>query len=260
MNTTVLYQQEYPAVAADAAGQALVVWSSLNGPIYRMDLEAQRYANSQQALVAPDAPFVTPISSSRLSVTWPLVAGFSVANYDLYVDGSVTPTVVYSNLWAMTDLAPDSTHTFRLDYVLTDGRRSPQSDVASGTTWGEDNNSDGLPDDWQAMYWGSNSAKWPAPGTLLAPGGPTVLQAFLAGSNPLDPSTWFKASTITTPQGVFLTAWNTIPGGIYQVLGSSGMPAVWSDLGAPRFAAGTNDSIYLGRSFDGFYKISRLRY
>ncbi len=50
------------------------------------------------------------------------MAGFSVTNYDLYVDGSATPTVVTNNMWTLANLAPAGAHTFSLDYVLADQR------------------------------------------------------------------------------------------------------------------------------------------
>src|SRR5581483_601938 len=102
-------------------------------------------------------------------------------------------------------LNPASTHTFQLAYVLTDGRVSPLSQVSSGTTWGFDDNFDGLPDDWETLYYGSDESKWPKNGsqTLLAPG-VTALQVFLWGANPNDPSTWLKPWISRTPEGLFL--------------------------------------------------------
>ena len=55
--------------------------------------------------------------------------------------------------------------------------------MASGKTWGYDFNDDGLPDDWETLYWGSNPANWPTPNTLLAPG-VTVRMVFQWGANP----------------------------------------------------------------------------
>ncbi|EEF61500.1 fibronectin type III domain-containing protein [Pedosphaera parvula] len=262
VNSSTAGQQIQPTLAADGSKRFLAVWTSYTGIATSFDLFAQRYATSQLPLLAPAKPFATAINSSRLTITWPLLAGFNLDHWELYVDGAATPIIVTTNVWTMSGLAPNSTHTFRLAYVLTDTRHSPLSATATGTTWGSDDNADGLPDDWQAQYWGSNPANWPAPNTLLAPGGPTVLQAFQSGSNPLDPNTWFKVATISTAQGQFLI-WNTQPGSVYQVMTSSGIPSQWSNFGLARFAAGTNDSVFLGRNPIGsfnFYKVSRLRY
>jgi hypothetical protein len=35
--------------------------------------------------------------------------------------------------------------------------------------------------------------------------------------------------------------------------------ATWSNLGGPRFAAGTNDSIFVGGSSAGYYRVLLLR-
>jgi len=81
---------------------------------------------------------------------------------------------------------------------------------------------------------------------------------FEQGANPLDPSTWLKTTMASSPQGWFLS-WNTIMGGIYQVQSSADL-RTWTNLGNPRFAAGTVDSVYLGLSNRGYYRITRLVY
>jgi hypothetical protein len=262
VNTTYLNQQIYPAVASDGSGRFLVAWSSFVGAADGMDIFAQRYSTTQQPLSAPSAPMVIPLDSYSLSASWPLLDGFSVANYELYVDGAASPILLTNNFWCNKPAyyAPGSTHTFQLGYVLTSGQTSPLSTVSSNTTWGYDNNYDGLPDDWQTTYWGANSANWPGPNTLLAPG-VTVLDVFLWGANPTNTATWLKQSISRTPEGLYLN-WNTVPGAIYQVQTTSLLQKfnVWTPLGNPRYEAGTSDSLYLGLSAQGYYRIVRNRY
>jgi hypothetical protein len=62
---------------------------------------------------------------------------------------------------------------------------------------------------------------------------------------------------VNTPEGLFLS-WNTQPGFTYQVQMSTNFGA-WSNVGAPRFAAGDSDSIFVGQSSAGFYRILLLR-
>ncbi|HWF17846.1 MAG TPA: hypothetical protein VG754_01180 [Verrucomicrobiae bacterium] len=259
VNTTVLNQQMFPAVASDGVGRFMVSWSSYVGGIDSLDLNAQRYATTQTPLTAPGAPIVLALDSYSLSVTWPPVAGFSVSYYELFVDGSSTPINVTNNMWSYLNYNPSSTHTFQLAYVLTNGNTSPLSATATGTTWGVDRNFDGLPDDWEAKYYGTNQANWPKGGasTVLAPG-VTLLDVFLSGANPSDPSTWLKETITKTSEGYFLN-WNTIPGGIYQVRGSTDLQT-WTNLGSQRFEAGNTDSIYLGLSTKGYYQVLRNRY
>ncbi len=260
VNTTTLNSQIHPAVASDGTGRFLVAWSSFTATYNTMDIFSQRFTTVLQPLSPPGAPVVTPINSSRLTVAWAPVVGLNVSNYDLYIDGSTVAIVITNNMYSLTGLAPNSTHTFVLDYVLTDGRRSPQSASASGMTWGSDDNADGLPDDWQALYWGSNPADWPPPSTKLTPKGPTILQVFQEGGNPFDSTTWLTQTITQNSQGSFLQ-WNTRPGSIYQVQSTADLKT-WTDLGSPRFASGSTDSIYLGLSSGSgvFYQIVRIRY
>ncbi len=58
-------------------------------------------------------------------------------------------------------------------------------------------------------------------------------------------------------QGYFLT-WNPQPGLTYQVQSSTNLLS-WVNAGAPRFAAGNTDSIYLGVNSPGYYRILRLQ-
>ena len=260
VNTTVILSQIQPCVASDGVGRFLAAWSSYVGGVNSMDLYAQAYVNSQQPLSPPGAPFVAALDSSSLSVTWPPIAGFNVDHYELYVDGSATPNIVTTTVWKDAQLGSSTTHTFQLLYVLTDSRRSPLSAVATGTTWAADQNHDGLPDDWQALYWGANSANWPSPTQQLSPGGPTVLTVFGWGANPLDPSTWLKQQLSLTSQGWFLS-WTTVPGFVYQVQSSTDM-ANWTNVGALRYAAGGTDSIFTGLTNQRlvYYRIERVRY
>jgi hypothetical protein len=271
VNTTVINQQEYPAVTSDQQGRFMVVWSSYVGGVNSMDLYAQRYATYEAPLSAPAAPMVSALDSYTLSVAWAPLAGFSVANWELYVDTNGAPVATTNIFWqnqsrgtyTTNAFAPDSTHTFQLAYVLTDGRTSPLSSVASGKTWGPDLTGksgfpDGLPDDWETLYWGTNRTKWLTPGTVLAPNGTTVWMVFLWGANPNDPTTWLTTQLQHNSEGWFLS-WNTVPGEIYQVQSSPDL-LNWTNLGSPRFAAGTTDSIYIGLSNNGYYQVMRPGY
>jgi hypothetical protein len=259
VNTTVLNQQISPTVASDGVGRFVAVWSSYTGGANSMDLMAQRYATTQAPLPAPSAPIVLALDTFILSAAWPPLAGFDVSYYELFVDGTNAPITVTNNMWSGSDFNTASTHSFQLAYVLSDGRVSPLSPIAHGTTWGIDKNHDGLPDDWETLYYGSDPSKWPAGGAsaVLAPG-VTLLDVFLWGANPNDPTTWLKQWVTKTPQGMFLN-WNTIPGGIYQVQTSTDLKT-WTTLGSPRFEAGNTDSLYLGFSVGGYYQVLRNRY
>jgi hypothetical protein len=143
-----------------------------------------------------------------------------------------------------------------------DGRRAPISLPASGSTWGG-LSFYGIPDEWMAGFFGGyyggtyHTNFWPSANTPLVAGGPTLYQVFLSGGNPLDSSTWLVTQLSVTSQGLYL-AWNTQPGQTYQVQVSTGL-GTWSNLGAPRFAATTTDSIYCGGGSAGYYRVLLLR-
>jgi hypothetical protein len=276
VNTTTIGQQMQPAVASDGVNQFLVVWTGFTLSPNSFDLFAQRYINVSAILEAMDAPFVyapfvmsNGVYQPQLQVSWPVLLGISVANYEVYADGAGTPmALTTSNFWTMTaanGLTTNSPHLFQVDYVTTDGRRSPISPSAGGTTW-SGQSWGGIPAEWMAMYFGSlnvtfngntPSYNWPFPNVPLASGGPTLLQVFLSGGNPLDPGTWLQTALTRTSQGLFLS-WNTQPGFTYQVQVTTNF-TTWSNLGSPRFAAGSGDSIFVGSGSAGYYRVLLLR-
>jgi hypothetical protein len=281
VNTTTVSSQMQPVVASDGVSQFLVVWTSYTGAPYTFDLYAQRYLNVAAVLLPMAAPFVwAPFGLSnnvyqpQLQVSWSALAqqGISVSNYEVYVDGAPSPmALTTSNVWTMTaanGLTTNSTHSFQLDYVTTDGRRSPISPSASGSTWGG-LSWGGIPYEWMAEFYGGyyngtyNTNNWPSP-NVPPPGAsasaPTLLQIFLSGGNPLDSSTWLQTTLTRTSQGQVYLSWNTQPGLTYQVQMTTDFTS-WSAVsnGSARFASDTNDWMYVGNGPVGYYRIVLLR-
>ena len=261
-------KQIQPVIASDGTGQFLAVWSGFTGVTYSFDLFAQRYINSQQPLEPLPAPFVyapfvisNGVYQAQLLISWPPVTGLSVSNYQVYVDGAVSPMAVTTgNVWTMTaanGLAAGSTHSFQVAYATTDGRQSALSPSASGTTWSGANYY-GIPFEWMEQYYGYSFVNWPANvNAPLAPGGLSLMQVFLSGGNPLNPATWLRTVLSNSPEGMFLS-WNTQPGFTYQVQSATNL-GTWTNLGSPRFAAGTTDSIFAGKGSAGYYRVLLLR-
>ena len=270
VNTTWMGQQMQPAVASDGADWFQVVWTSYAGPTAGFDLYAQRYANVTAILQPMSAPFVySPFNLvnnkyvPQLQVSWSPVLGISVTNYQVYVDGSasaITNWLGTSNQWTMgpaNGLTNSSTHAFQVAYETTDGRQSPVSAAASGTTW-SGLSYYGIPYEWVMAYYGDTIANWPANvNAPLTPGGMSLYNVFLSGGDPLDPSTWLTTSLARTSKGLYLN-WNTQPGQTYQVQTSTSL-TIWTNLGSPRFAAGATDSIYVGGTPVGYYRVLLLR-
>jgi hypothetical protein len=166
--------------------------------------------------------------------------------------------VVQNNSATIVYLLPDSTHQFRLAYVLPDGRRSTLSEAASGKTWAEDSNYDGLPDDWQSKFWGATAGSWPGAALDSDNDGATNLQELLAGTDPTNAASVLRARMLATSQGPRLE-WNTETGCLYQVQSQDAAQA-WVSLGPPRFAAGSADSIPVDAGQNvALYRVIRVR-
>ena len=258
INTTTVSMQIQPAVASDGYGRFLVAWSSFTGVANGMDLFAQRYTTDAQPLGAPDPPYVSALSSNAISLTWAPVAGLNVATYETYADGVVAPTASLTNTWwTMTNLAGSSVHTFKLAYVLKDGRRSPLSASVVGRTYGATSTWGGIPQEWMSQYFGADIFAWPSPNADSDGDGVSNLNEFLAGTDPTDANSVLRIALQPTHQGLFLN-WNTQPGLLYQVQSSANL-TTWSNVGAPRFAAGRLDSLFVGGGNAGYFRVLRVR-
>ena len=256
VNTTTAGQQMHPAIGSDGVSRFLVVWTSYAADS-RFDLFAQRYAISV-ALPQLPAPMVTALSQSRIAVSWPELAGYDLSGYGVYVDGGATPILVTSNYFVVSGLGAGSVHTVRVDYALRDGRRPAPSGVATVRTWGEDANFDGLPDDWQARYWGNDPSKWPSANEDSDGDGVSNLKEFLAGTDPTDARSVLRTRFADNGQG-WRVHWDAQPGFVYMLQASTDL-ATWTNVGVARFAAGTNDSVLVNpNSGRSFYRIVRVR-
>jgi len=258
VNSTFISQQMHPAVASDGVAQFLTVWTSYVGGNGSFDLQAQRYFNTAAPLPPPGAPLVNVLSSNSLNVTWAPVQGLSVAHYEVFADGAASATALATNnFWTATGLAPASAHSYRLAYVLNDGRRSPLSGATTNSTYGAGATWGGIPQEWMTGHFGNDFFEWPSPYVDSDNDGASNKDEFLAGTNPTDVNSVLRQRIVQTPQGPFLN-WNTEPGLVYQVQGTADM-GNWVNLAGPRFAAGHLDSMYVGGAGAGYYRIIRLR-
>jgi hypothetical protein len=256
INTFSQSQQMHPVVASDGGDQFLAVWTSFIGGATSFDLFAQRYGLS---VLKPLPPSVSALTSTKLSVTWPDPGTATVSGFEISVDGGGQIVETSRNSATISGLVPASAHSVRIAYRFKDGTKSGLSDAATGTTWGSDENLDGLPYDWQAAYWGPDSSKWPAPGADSDGDGATNLQEFLAGTHPLKADSVLRMQIDPTAQGNFLQ-WNTQPGFLYQVESSVDLNESWLDVGVSRFAAGSTDAVLLdGAAAATYYRVKRLR-
>lgn len=259
VNTQYVSIQNQPSLAMNRAGQALVVWTTFVGGENSGDLRAQRY-NSNQPLPAGPTPLVSGRDSNSITVSWSELSGLGVDAYFVTVDGVAGVIQVDGNTKqaVVTGLQPGTTYTCRVMYRISDGRLSPQSAAGTGRTYGVDSNNDGIPDEWQITYWGTNPSKWGNPNDDDDGDGLSNYQEFLAGTNPRDASSNLKTQ-VQSISGSLYFKWNTISGKVYQVQFSTDFQN-WSNVGAQRLATSGEDSVFIDPSSGvGFYRIVLVR-
>jgi hypothetical protein len=266
VNTTTIGQQLHPTVSSDGFSRFVVAWTSYVAGGNSFDLFAQRYVNNAQPLLPMNPPFVyVPFIlvggsyQPQIQVSWPFQVGLPIDHYEVYVNGSLSPAIMLTNAntWTLTGISPGTSNTFQVAYVVTDGRRSPLSGSSVGVAWLGYSWYGALPLEWMQRYYGGDVSNWPNPNAQLGTGGPTLNQVFLSGGNPLDSTTWLRTALVGTPQGFFLN-WNPHAGFTYQVQTTSDLKT-WSNLGLPRFAAGSTDSVYVGVQNSAYYRVLLLR-
>lgn len=258
VNTAWEGKQIEPAVASNGTDTALVVWSTYSYSATGFDLNAQVLGAAAGELPALPAPFAYSTSPTRINLSWTAPAGLNIAKYEVFLDGSATPELTANNYWASKALLPASTHSLRLGYQLADGRRGPSSTAVEISTWGEDANGDGLPDDWQTLYFGESQENWPSVSTDSDGDGVSDRNEFLAGTNPRNASSIFSAKVSLGNSGNQF-AWATQPGFVYQVQRSADLKN-WQDLGGARVAPSEQDSVPIEVTTTfGFYRVIRVR-
>jgi hypothetical protein len=256
VNTTVHSRQIHPRVIARGGEGFLAIWSSFAGSPRDFEIFGQRYGMS---LPAAPTPMVSALSANRLSVAWFPVGGYGEVEYLIYMDAATEPAVTSEPFWnTPATLLPSSTHSFRLAYRLPAGTISPLSEAGLGTTWGADENFDGLPDDWQSANWGTAAGSWPGPMDDPDGDGMNNRDEFLAGTDPRDAAKVLRTSLTHTPQGAIL-AWNATPGQVYQLQESADLKT-WNALGGSRFARSAREELLLdGVSGERYYRVVRIR-
>lgn len=261
VNTATVERQQFPAVGADGAGRLVVVWSgwvkASAQVLANIDLQAQRF-DAIRPVPVPAAPHVHGISDSSVGVAWSALHGFNLSRYEVTLDEGTTVQHSAINSLRIEGLAAGGTYGARVRYVLADGRVSDWSLQGTGTTWGADANGDGLPDDWQRLYFDKSPSAWPSPTTDTDGDGASDRAEFLAGTNPQDASSVLR-SAVSASTGQLRFNWNTQPGMVYQVQVSTNL-VDWSNVGPPRFAAGAGDNVPIEQTGTaGYYRVILVR-
>lgn len=242
VNSTLSSKQMDAAVSVGVDGSFLVAWSSFVGGAASYEILAQRYSREFPQL-SISKPIVSAMDSSRLTVAWPAIEGYTVLEYLVQVDGSSETLSLQSNYVTVEGFAPSSEHTFRVAAKLVGGVTTDYSEASTGKTYGLDSNFDGLPDDWQRSFWGDSTGSWGSAFADSDGDGASNLFEFLAGTDPTDAESYLFVRMISGNLGARLE-WDTLPGMIYQVEVSGDLEN-WEPYTSPRFAVDNTDSISL---------------
>jgi len=118
-----------------------------------------------------------------------------------------------------------------------------------------DSDGDDLPDGWESFYFGD--ATNALPGAVCSNGLNTLMEAYIAGFDPVDSNVCFAVESIERSQDGFVVSWHSVPGRVYDVFRTLGL-----DQGFQLLEAGLNypvnsytDTVHSASS-NGFYKIS----
>jgi hypothetical protein len=104
-----------------------------------------------------------------------------------------------------------------------------------------------------AMYFGGNTNSWPSATADSDHDGMNNLQEFMTGTVPTNSASVLRVQLTQSGQGMFLS-WPTVPGLTYQVQATTNFTG-WNNWGTPRFAAGSSDSVFVGGSAAGYYRV-----
>ncbi len=78
-----------------------------------------------------------------------------------------------------------------------------------------DTDNDGLPNEWETLYFGGITNANPA--AMASNGVNTVLEAYIAGLNPTNLASWFKITSFDPVTGGFVLRWSAVTGRVYSV-------------------------------------------
>lgn len=252
INSITANRQLLPAVGGNSNGKAIVVWGSFRGGRDSFDLQAQKFSQGNP-LPKPEAPFVFSSGYGSIGVSWAGLDDIEDETYELYLDGSEIPIQLTENMHTFSNLPSGSEHSIELAYVFSDGRRSSKSEASVTSTWGQDRNFDGLPDDWQEMFFGKGNVDYAKARDDFDDDGAMNFEELLAGTDPTDAESILQTEVISTEVGLKLR-WNTERGGVYRVQISTDVSS-WEDVGVPRLAMEEWDSV----SIDGDHTIAVYR-
>jgi hypothetical protein len=103
------------------------------------------------------------------------------------------------------------------DFVLYAASATPASSGPGGT----DDDSDGIPNDWETLYFGG--ATNANPNAPAANGVNTVMETYVAGLNPTNPASVFLIANFRSLTSGSILQWSAVSGLVYSVYGTTNL-------------------------------------
>ena len=253
--------QYMPAITVGEDGEPIIAWSEFVGGQSSFDIVAQRFSPtnkySEPVISGLNSPYLAAVSGTEANVSWDPVE--LASGYQVEVNGQWMTDVIMTPYAVIDGLLPAEIHNFRYRVVHASGNVSMPSDSAEIRTWARDENQDGLPDDYQTLYWGKNPSKWRDFSEDSDGDGATNGEELLAGTNPMNSEDVLSIQIGKTQSGVFNVNWETLPGAIYQIQATTDLEN-WEVVFGPALAEGFEDSINIEKSQSKeIYRLIRLQ-
>ena len=261
INTKQSLSQISPSVTSSSENSYLVTWSTPSIGVSGFDVVGQKYNKIDSDVKLPPISklYVNPISDTELLISWPKVEIEKLSHYNIYKDGLNTPKKFNNNFVLWSGLRPGSEYAFRVEYVTEDNGKSIISDYSVNKTWGRDYNGDGLPDDWQAKYFGENLKNWEGANSDYDNDGVNNLNEFLAGTDPNNKNDKLILEIKKLEIGKRLE-WNAVKGAVYQLQKTSEITGNWQNIFEPIIALENRTGISLQFVDDlSFYRIQKIK-
>jgi predicted acyl esterase len=117
---------------------------------------------------------------------------------------------------------------------------------------GNDDDADGLPNDWEATYFGGPTNATPS--ATASNGINTVMQCYIAGISPIDPDAAFLISDLSPLTSESILEWNASSGRVYSVYWTSNLLSSFQALETNVTGGAFTDTVH-GAEEKGFYKV-----
>jgi len=262
LNTNQQSLQYMPTLSSTKDGNYVAVWSSFVGGAESFDLKALRFDGGDYGsglnLETPQQPYVFGLGFDEIGISWPAIEDDNLAHYEVFIDGAQEAIVTQDNYLSVDKLAVNSRHSVTFSYVTKNGVKSSVSKTGEGQTWGQDSNSDGLPDSFQQTFWGFNPDHWEHANTDSDQDGLSNLEELLAGTNPLNARSVLQVGMEKSDDSYWLV-WDTNPGAIYQIQ-STGDLKSWNGTTGPKVANGVGERMPITASqAQNIYRVVRLK-